>query len=261
MLNCSWNAQGAIIAQVAITGLSLPSLSSTHWVARACLLFAVSSGCLTVYYCCVLQRTIGKLYQPRQIKGWLSLPPRTTQGPDVNRTWQPSLAAIFILSAPFNMMKASIFSLFVSLAIYQGFTWTRGLDTSAGHDDSRNVFITFIVGTGAVVLFFLLTFSSKAIENLLRIYRNIRKNSNAFLAAEEAQSREALADQLTHPRHSVERSLTMQGLSTALEAAAQAHLQCAEADRRVAIEYLRASEPGQKTEPQSTTPNINTDIV
>jgi hypothetical protein len=36
--------------------------------------------------------------------------------------------------------------LLIALAIYFGFTWTRELDTNAGRNDSRNVFITYIVG-------------------------------------------------------------------------------------------------------------------
>ena len=46
--------------------------------------------------------------------------------------------------------------------------WTRNLDTSAASGDSRNLFITFIVANGLCILFFFLTFSTKAIENLLR---------------------------------------------------------------------------------------------
>ena len=229
-----------------MTGLSLPSLSSTHWVARACLLFAVTSGCLTVYYCCVLQRTIGKLYQPQLIKDWLSLPPEKGQNPDVNPTRKASLAAVFILSAPFNMVKASIFSLLISLAVYQGFTWTRGLDTSAGYDDSRNIFITFMVGTGVCFYFFSFTFLSKTIEDLLRSGPGRILNASSY--GEEPQSRRYFIDDSMHQRHNKDRPSAAQGLHAALEAAAKAHVQCAEAERRVADEYLRASQSGQKIE-------------
>ena len=193
-------------------------------MARAFLLFAVASGCLAVYYCCVLQRTIGKLYSAQMIRDWLSLPP--AEGRDDRPTPGPSLAAILITSAPFNMMKASIFAFLLGLAIYQGFTWTRALDPSAGRGDSRNVFITFIIGTGACVLFYLLTFSLKTVENLLGIGRR----------QENGTTRIPLGDMA----HQVDEVVVRGGLSAALEAAALAHIRCAEADQRVALEYSRA---------------------
>ena len=107
------------MAQVAITGLTLPSLSSTHWIARAFLLLAVISGCLSVYYACVLQRIVGKLYRPSHIRNWLRLPPPRGAGEDVRRA---SLMAVFIISAPFTMVKVSIFSFLIGLTIYQGYT-------------------------------------------------------------------------------------------------------------------------------------------
>ena len=193
-------------------------------MARAFLLFAVASGCLAVYYCCVLQRTIGRLYSAQMIRDWLSLPPR--EGQDDRTTPGPSLAAILITSAPFNMMKASIFAFLLGLAIYQGFTWTRALDTMAGRGDSQNVFITFIIGTGACVLFYLLTFSLKTLENLLRIGRSRRDGITRI--------------HLSNMGHQVDEVVVRGGLSAALEAAALAHIRCAEADQRVALEYSRA---------------------
>lgn len=195
-------------------------------MARAFLLFAVASGCLTVYYCCVLQRTIGKLYSAQMIRDWLSLPPG--EGQDDRTTPGPSLAAILITSAPFNMMKASIFAFLIGLAIYQGFTWTRALDTSAGRGDSRNVFITFIIGTGACVLFYLLTFSLKIIESLLGIGRSKKHGTSRI--------------PLGNMRHHIDEVVVVGGLSAALEAAALAHIRCAEADQRVALEYSRISD-------------------
>ena len=201
-------------------------MSSTHWVARAFLLFAVASGCLAVYYCCVLQRTIGKLYSAQMIRDWLSLPPGKGQGD--RSTPGASLAAILITSAPFNMMKASIFAFLLGLAIYQGFTWTRALDTSAGPGNSRDVFITFVIGTGACVLFYLLTFSLKTLEDLLRIGRS-RRNGTTRIP-------------LSGMGHQVDEVVVRGSLSAALEAAALAHIRCAEADQRVALEYSRASD-------------------
>ncbi|KAL8783258.1 MAG: hypothetical protein Q9213_004770 [Squamulea squamosa] len=220
---------GAIVAQVAITGLSLQNLSSTHWVVRACFLFAVTSGCLAVYYSCVLQRTIGQLHNPGLIRDWLSSHPGESDGS--GSTFKVSLAAAFILSAPFNMMKASIGSFLVGLAIYQGFIWTRSLDTNAGPGDSRKVFIAFMVGAGSCVLFYIYSFSSKMIENIL--YSRF-KLDNLW------RVREREAGHAPNAQQRMENDPAPVGLSAALEAAAQAHLQCAEAETRVALEYSRA---------------------
>ena len=238
---------------MAITGLSLPNLSLTHWVARAFFLFAVTSGCLSVYYCCVLQRTIGKLYSPQLIKSWLSLP--REKGSDTSAS-RASLAAIFILSAPSTMMKASIFAFLIGLAIYQGFTWTRALDSSAGHDDSRDVFITFVVGTGACLFFFLLTFSSKIIETILQLGRGDRHATNS-VPVNDSRQRQPMVTTVDHPMHSrqgVNAIMAVGGLSTALEAAAQAHIRCAEADRIVALEYSRASQASRNGESRTGLP-------
>ena len=137
------------------------------------------------------------------------------------------MAAILITSAPFNMMKASIFAFLLGLAIYQGFTWTRALDPNAGRGDSRNVFITFIVGTGACVLFYLNTFSLKTLEIFLRIGRSKLNGTSQIPLGDMG--------------HQVDEVVVRGGLSAALEAAALAHTRCAEADQRVALEYSRAS--------------------
>ena len=145
-------SQGAILSQVTITALSLQDLSSTHWVARALFLFALVSACLSVFCACIIQGTIGKLYDPESIKNWLRLPPssstRKVHDPD-----GVSLAAVFILSAPLTLVSYSLFSFLIGLAVYHGFVWTRHLDKRAGAGDSRNVFITYMAGSAACALF------------------------------------------------------------------------------------------------------------
>lgn len=123
---------GAVIAQVALTALSLSSLSLAHWTARAFLLFATVAGCLSVYYACTLSRDIGKCYQPELVRDWLSTTgPNPTTITDTEVTEKKernaSLAGIFILSAPYTMMSYSIMAFIIGLAIYQGFVWTRAL--------------------------------------------------------------------------------------------------------------------------------------
>ena len=234
---------------MAITGLSLPNLSATHWLAHTLFLLAVVSGCLSVYYACVLQRTIGQLYNSDELRNWLRLPPSK----DENDTMiYASLAAVFIVAAPFSMVKVSIFSFLLGLAVYQGFIWTKALDSMAGRGDSRKVFITFILAMGACGLFFLVTFSTKKIENLLRIGRtnsDYRYSKDVNYSSHQVEQQmphpvideEAAAPPAAHPRHSRSGSdeIMVTDLTSALQSAALAHIQCAEADRRVASNMLR----------------------
>ena len=177
--------KGAILTQVAITALSLPYLSQSHWVARACFVISLICGTLSVYFAVLLQGIIGSLYEARTLRAWLSSldacfdmkdlralekflqlssTPSTsdTSQRDVEaaRTLQDhfakfdlqqrrigvvSLFSALILETPRSMINISLGSFLTGLAVYFGFLWTRDLDANAGSGDSRNVFIIFIV--------------------------------------------------------------------------------------------------------------------
>ena len=238
---------------MAITGLSLLSLSSTYWIARAFFLLAVVSGCISVYYACVLQRIVGKLYRPDQIRNWLRLPPPADKEEEGD-IYRASLAAVLIVGAPFIMIKFSIVLFLLGLVVYQGFTWTRSLDPSAGIGGSRDVFISFMVGTSVCVIFFVCIFYSKFVENILRageidideikgleksrMQRSIKQGHHSVV--DGGQPATLQDTQPAHPTPSADMT-TLGGLAAALETAAQAHVKCAEADRQVALEYARAS--------------------
>ena len=49
------------------------------------------------------------------------------------------------------LLSASLISLLISLGVYLGFTWTYNLDTLASGDNSRNVFIMYVVGVSVCV--------------------------------------------------------------------------------------------------------------
>ena len=260
--------QGAIIAQVALTALSLPSLSLAHWTARAFLLFATVAGCLSVYYACTLSRNIGKCYQAKLVRDWLSAATQHMENAEANEKneTQASLSGIFILSAPYTMMSYAILAFVTGLAIYQGFVWTRTLDTDAGKDNSRNVFIAYIVSTGFCELFFLSAGMIKAIESLLIRGRSrtksrdlARDNRDFFdshrkidepLQLDEYTSTTFGSNNAAASTRNVDAASQQQtpqindpfgGLAEALERAAKAHILSAEADRRVASEYAKMS--------------------
>ncbi|ELR07678.1 hypothetical protein VC83_03727 [Pseudogymnoascus destructans] len=61
----------AIVAQIAITGLSLDSLSQTHWVARGAFVLILTSSLMAVYYATTQQRMLGRLLQAEQVGLWI----------------------------------------------------------------------------------------------------------------------------------------------------------------------------------------------
>ncbi|RDW71662.1 hypothetical protein BP5796_07696 [Coleophoma crateriformis] len=180
---------GAIIAQIAMTSLTLPYLSQTHWISRAFFILSVISGCLSVFFCVATQKIISTQYTPHEIRHWLTAPiprrflnslerlneflvqsserrgDRNFQGDLASylesgqiqtlkaalMTKTPSILSVAVLSAPGFMLDISLSTLLLALGIYLGFIWTRNLDTNAGLHDSRNVFIFYIVGVLSMI--------------------------------------------------------------------------------------------------------------
>ncbi|KFY74581.1 hypothetical protein V499_05402 [Pseudogymnoascus sp. VKM F-103] len=240
----------AIVAQIAITGLSLDSLSQTHWVARGAFVLSLTTSLMAVYYATTQQRMLGRLLQAEQVRLWIRggrrimdtgrlVPslgeiaqkisnkferqsmigeqtraehqaqlearlPRTEDArpsdqrdliflekfyyysnlllgplarfmiytavgirldfipsdPDdfnpterdrrnfkrsiISQCFTPSAASVITVSAPQMLLTTSLCSLLIGFGIYFGFRWTKSLDQTAGLNDSRNVFITYI---------------------------------------------------------------------------------------------------------------------
>jgi hypothetical protein len=64
----------------------------------------------------------------------------------------PSVASVVTLSAPQGLLSASLGSLLIGLGVYLGSTWIRNLDDLAGSNDSKRVFIMYIVGLSVSVI-------------------------------------------------------------------------------------------------------------
>ena len=150
--------------------------------------------------------------------------------------------AVLIVSAPFNMVKVSIFSFLIGLTIYQGYTWTRALDSSAGIGASRDVFITLVVGLGFCFMFFIIAFAAKDIETLMRWGRPTFDEEEVVerLRPNVATPPPVIQVSSSQPHQNGERPVLPRTLAAALDAAAKAHAECAEADRHVA-QLLRPS--------------------
>ena len=131
---------------------------------------------MVVYYACGQQRIMGRLLYPQQIRAWIRAFPfsdffshkkldevseievlakslgKSYRGNSQREIdWQhfrpflPGVASIIIVSAPELLLSASLNSFLVGLGVYLGFIWARNLDLLAGANDSRDVFIVYIV--------------------------------------------------------------------------------------------------------------------
>ena len=237
------------MAQVAMNALFLHNLSSSHLAAHAFLLLAVVCGCLSVYYACVIQRTMGQLYHTDDIRGWLRQP---HSNDSTETEIQASLAAVFMIEAPFAMAKNSILFLLFGLGTYQGYVWANSLDPTALSGESRDAFIAFFVIIGVCLLFFILTFSGRFIESSLRKNckcKQIRhdrqekrhKYPSKMQTSELTNEHKVTLSQKQEPLPACNTSEEPQvtGLVSALQLAARSHIQCSEADNRVALEYAK----------------------
>ena len=158
------------MGQINVTALSLGWLSQTHWVARALVVFSLTSALMAVYYATTQQRTIGRLLDAKAIRKWIRgrhdrmnwygnvhscepedfIPPQSypldVKNTLLRSSFVPAITAVITMAAPQALLSISVFALLTALGVYLGFTWTRHLDPLAGYNDSRNVFIVYLVG-------------------------------------------------------------------------------------------------------------------
>jgi hypothetical protein len=168
--------QAAIVAQIAITGLSLDNLSQTHWIVKASFVFSIISSLIAVYYASTQQRVMGRLLQAKQVRGWIRGRVPAQRGdslwqskrshkfrgdptdyitlassagnlsPNImEQCFTPSVASVITMSAPQILLSVSLLSLLLALGMYFGFVWTRHLDVDTGKDASRNVLIFYLI--------------------------------------------------------------------------------------------------------------------
>ena len=77
---------------------------------------------------------------------WIESYQRDLKRAIINQCFTPSASSVITVSAPQMLLSTSLCSLLIGFGVYFGFLWTRSLDQTAGLDDSRNVFITYITG-------------------------------------------------------------------------------------------------------------------
>jgi hypothetical protein len=141
--------QGSILAQIAINALSISNLSQAHWVARAFFTFSCVSAIIAVYYASDQYRILGRHLNCEEVKAWIRNDRLAGHGIDQYGEFMPSPAAVLTVSAPNMLLSASLNSLLLGLGTYLAYVWTRHLDTTAGTNDSRAIFITYVASLTA----------------------------------------------------------------------------------------------------------------
>jgi uncharacterized membrane protein YedE/YeeE len=177
---------GAILAQIALTALGLPSLDDTHWTARASFVIGLVAGSLAVFCSCVLQSKMSALHNAHAVRRWLTRPRITVEEildrisetsayiskPDSladmkqtlshlneafnERAYRPSLSAALILTAPSQLLSIALGSLLTGFGIYFGFVYSAGLPAIEDHHSALAVLVVYIASAASGLLLFFL---------------------------------------------------------------------------------------------------------
>lgn len=190
------------------------------------------SGSLSVYFACLLQRTVGALYRAEDVRDWLTRPDEETLKmlehqkdlpsiPDMEQLRQqaPRSASLFsalVMSAPSSMINVALGSFLLGLGVYLGFLWTQHLDTQGGRNDSRDVFIIFIVSTVIIIALYAAPAAYKGLEmsaienvNRGRVERSRQRIGNPNERKEQSQETviQSLIDTLRQTNRAQEASI------------------------------------------------------
>jgi hypothetical protein len=182
--------QGTIVAQIAITALSLADLSNTHWVARASFTFSLVSATMAVYYATRQYRKLGRCLHADEVKAWIH-PIEMTLPLVPVQLFGPSAASVLTVSAPNMLLSASLNAFLVGLGVYFGYVWTRNLDESAGPSASRAVFIVYVIGLALCYGIYALSSLVAADQSYVSEWDVLRDPDSGTARAQDQPSRRA----------------------------------------------------------------------
>lgn len=156
-------SQGAILAQIAITALSLDGVSELHWTVTATFLSSLIAGLLSVYYACIIQVRLSGMHSPGDVRQWLTARRRISS--DV---WYefPSYYSALLLIAPGQLLNWSVSSLLVGIGVYYGLIFTENLGTLRGTNANLAVLLVYILFTAGAVATFVLPDVAKLLETM-----------------------------------------------------------------------------------------------
>jgi hypothetical protein len=155
-------------------------------VARAFFTFSLVSAIIAVYYASDQHRILGRHLNCEDVKAWIRNDRLAGYGIDQYGEFMPSPAAVLTVSAPNMLLSASLNSFLLGLGTYLAYVWTRHLDTTASTNDSRAIFITYVVSLTVCYGIYELSglvlvrrsYSTENPVNALRRSRRDEKSSN-----------------------------------------------------------------------------------
>ncbi|KAF9700060.1 hypothetical protein EKO04_001375 [Ascochyta lentis] len=165
---------GAIIAQVAISALSLNRLEDTHWTAETCFVTSLTTGALSVFFSCAANPALHGLHSAADIKDFLTKPvpskhkkqfellvsnarelfhrnaPHEQQmivKDEIEREqWQiASPYAAIMLVVPMILLRIALNAFLFGLGIYLGLLYTANLIPT--YNSGSIAILTFYVGS------------------------------------------------------------------------------------------------------------------
>jgi len=96
---------------------------------------------VSVYYASNQYQRLSRCINAAQVRSWI----RGANRRDPNTEF-PSVAAVLTVSAPTTLLSASVYAFLVGFGVYLAYAWTLDFDALATQDDSKAVFITYVVG-------------------------------------------------------------------------------------------------------------------
>ncbi|KAH7203078.1 uncharacterized protein BKA55DRAFT_587528 [Fusarium redolens] len=147
---------GTLIATIAITSMSLPSVGQVHWIVRGLWLLSLATGLISALCACNLQATISRNLSWDQLLGWLNDEREKTGWKDVRGPtgkdskrggvfYVPVSSAVLLISAPRALIHYALTAYLIGLGIYLGIIWRDQLNTEVVMGENRNVFICFLI--------------------------------------------------------------------------------------------------------------------
>lgn len=173
--------KGAIVAQIAITALSLEYLEDTHWTASAAFVISLVAGLLSVYYACILQQQLSGLHSPEETLLWLTITVRALPHPlipemGILEFWHhaqtykdndliPSFNAALLLVVPSILLNWSSVTLLIGIGIYFGMIYAENLGSLRGNNSNLAILLVYVLFTSGALLGYLWPLLQKALES------------------------------------------------------------------------------------------------
>lgn len=187
---------GAIVAQIAFTGLSLDDIGQTHWTTYAAFVVSLIAGSLSVFYACTVQLRLSGFHGAEQILEWLTRPAnmygKADQSEDPGRRI-PSLHAALLLVIPSQLLTLAVGAFLVGLGIYLGFLWAHHLKEIRGHNSELAVLIVYIVFSALLLLVYAIPSGMKRLESFKSGPWNLRIGVGGIAEASLEASNGAVA--------------------------------------------------------------------